>query len=86
MTILERLRSGIRETEYCRAIRRRAERNYLTPERQLLEILKTELGEAQCFELLERALARELAEIDAEREQLIGKLERFVKRKGVSDA
>jgi transposase len=86
MTILERLRSGVRETEYCCAIRRRAERNYLTPERQLLEILKTELGEAQCFELLERALARELAEIDAEREQLIEKLERFVKRKGVSDA
>jgi hypothetical protein len=51
-----------------------------------LEILKTELGKAQCFELLERALARELAEIDAEREQLIEKLERFVKRKGVSDA
>ncbi len=86
MTILERLRSGVRETEYCRAIRRRAERNYLTPKRQLLEILKTELGEAQCFELLERAFARELAEIDAEREQLIEKLERFVKRKGVSDA
>jgi hypothetical protein len=64
MTILERLRSGVRETEYCRAIRRRAERNYLTPERQLLEILKTELGEAQCFELLERALARELAELE----------------------
>ena len=86
MTILERLRSGVRETEYCRAIRRRAERNCLTPERQLLEILKTELGKAQCFELLERALARELAEIDAKREQLIEKLERFVKRKGVSDA
>ena len=86
MTILEKLRGGVRETEYCRAIRRRAERNCLTPERQLLEILKTELGEAQCFELLEHALARELAEIDAEREQLIEKLERFVKRKGVSDA
>jgi hypothetical protein len=71
MTILEKLRGGVRETEYCRAIRRRAERNYLTPERQLLEILKTELGEAQCFELLERALARELAELNAEREQLI---------------
>jgi molecular chaperone GrpE (heat shock protein) len=86
MTILERLRSGVRETEYCRAIRRRAERNCLTPERQLLEILKTELGEAQCFELLERALARELAELENEREQLIQKLEQLVKQKGVSDA
>ena len=86
MTILERLRSGVRETEYCRAIRRRAERNCLTPERQLLEILKTELGKAQCFELLERALARELAELENEREQLIQKLEQLVKQKGVSDA
>ena len=86
MTILERLRSGVRETEYCRAIRRRAERNYLTPERQLLEILKTELGEAQCAELLERTLAPELAELEREREQLIQKLERLIKRKGVSDA
>ena len=86
MTILERLRSGVRETEYCRAIRLRAERNHLTPEHQLLEILKTELGEAQCFELLERALARELAELEADREQIIQKLERLLKRKGVSDA
>jgi hypothetical protein len=86
MTILERLRIGVRETEYCRAIRRRAERNRLSPERQLLEILKTELGEAQCFELLERALARELAELEADREQLIQKLERLIKQKGVSDA
>ena len=86
MTILEKLRGGVRETEYCRAIRRRAERNCLTPERQLLEILKTELGEAQCFELLERALARELAELENEREQLIQKLEQLVKQKGVSDA
>jgi molecular chaperone GrpE (heat shock protein) len=86
MTILEKLRGGVRETEYCRALRRRAERNYLTPERQLLEILKTELGEAQCFELLERALARELAELENEREQLIQKLEQLVKQKGVSDA
>jgi hypothetical protein len=86
MTILERLRSGVRETEYCRAIRRRAERNHLPPERQLLEILKTELGEAQCFELLERALARELAELEADREQLIQKLERLIKQKEVSEA
>jgi len=42
MTILERLCSGVCETEYCREIRRRAERNYLIPERQLLEILKTD--------------------------------------------
>ena len=86
MTILERLRSGVRETEYCRAIRRRAERHRLSPERLLLEILKTELGEAQCIELMERVFARELAELEAEREQLIQNMERLIKQKGVSDA